>query len=95
MDPLDRIVRTYDRAIAACEAFDSESATRHLRVLREALDLDSPTSRSFDALYEFCEHALRERDFIGPARCLRSLRAAWCHAIEPSPSLMRPGLPIC
>ena len=93
-EPLDRIVRAYDRAIAACETFDRAAARRQLALLRAALDLDSAASRSFDALYSRCEDALSEHDFIGPARCLRSLRAAWCRAIQPSRIVTRADLPV-
>ncbi len=93
-ESLDRIVRTYDRAIAACETFNGADAARQLGVLRAALDLDSAASRNFDRLYAWCEDALAAHDFIGPARCLRSLRDAWCHAIHPSPIVPRADLPV-
>lgn len=92
-DPLVQVVRTYDRAIAACEAFDRGEASRHLRVLRAALDLDCPASRGFDALYAWCEKSLTAFDYIGPARCLRSLRSAWCRAVAPPPIVTRRDLP--
>ena len=93
-ESLDRIVRAYDRAIAACEAFNRPGARRQLALLRAALDLDSAASRGFDVLYSRCEDALAEHDFIGPARCLRSLRDGWCRAIRPSPIVSRADLPV-
>lgn len=93
-ESLDRIVRAYDRAIAACEAFDRSGATRQLALLRASLDLDSAASRSFDAIYARCQESLTAHDFIGPARCLRSLRAAWCRAIRPTPIVARADLPV-
>ena len=94
IDPLAQVVRAYDRAIAACETFDRAEASRHLRVLRAALDLESPASRNFDALYAWCEASLTAFDYIGPARCLRSLRSAWCLAVAPSLIVTRCDLPV-
>ena len=93
-ESLHRIVRAYDRAISACEAFDRLAATRQLGLLRAALDLDSAASRSFDALYSRCEDALSANDFVGPTRCLRSLRDAWRHAVQPSPLMTTANLPV-
>ena len=87
LDPLGRIIRAYDRAIRACERFDHRAARESIGLLRAALDLDGPAARSFDALYAWCEDAVDGQDFVGPARTLRALRAAWCQAnqttIEP------------
>ncbi len=77
-DPLGRLLRAYDRAIGACESFHQLAARHAIAVLRSALELDTPEARSFDALYAWCDQAVLQRDFAGPARCLRSLRAAWC-----------------
>ena len=93
-DPLGRILRAYDRAISACEAFDEVAARRAIRLLRSALELDTPTARSFDALYAWCETTVTARDFIGPARCLRSLRTAWCRAEQPRYPAPRTDLPV-
>lgn len=95
-DPsLGRIVRVYDRAIGACEVFDRRGATDALQLLRAALDLDSPASRSFDRIYRWCEESIVAHDFIGPARCLRSLRSAWCMAVEPAADIPAGNLPVC
>jgi hypothetical protein len=94
IDPLGRIVRAYDRAIMACEAFDHGAARSAIGLLRAALELDSPTARSFDALYSWCEEAIDGRDYMGPARTLRALRDAWCQAAQPTPILPRSELPI-
>ena len=93
-DPLGRIVRAYDRAISACEAFQPTAARNAIAVLRGAMELDTPEARSFDALYAWCDKAVLQRDFVGPARCLRSLRAAWCRAEQPRALLPRADLPI-
>jgi hypothetical protein len=79
-DPLARLVRAYDRAIRACEAFDHRGAREAIGLLRSALDLDSSASRSFDALYRWCEESVDQRDYIGAAQCLRALRDAWHQA---------------
>lgn len=85
VDPLGRILRAYDRAIRACESFDRAQAHVAIRVLRSALHLDGPAARGFDALFAQCEASIDSWDFIGPARTLRTLRAAWCQAARPAP----------
>ncbi len=94
-DPLGRILRAYDRAIFACESFNETTARHSIRLLRSALDLDTPAARSFDALYAWCETTVIARDFVGPARCLRALRAAWCRAEQPHGLSPRADLPVC
>jgi len=94
VDPLSLIVRAYDRAIRACETFEHADARTAIGVLRAALELDSPSSRSFDALYVWCEECLDSRDFMGPARTLRALRDAWCLASQPGPIVPRAELPV-
>lgn len=84
IDPLARLVRAYDRAIRACEAFDHTAAREAIAVLRCALELDSSASRSFDALYAWCEESVDHRDFVGAAQCLRTLRNAWRAATNPT-----------
>ncbi len=82
-DSLSCVVRAYDRAIRACEAFDHDRSRDAIRVLRGALELDCPTSKGFDALYAWCEESVGRRDFVGAAQCLRSLRDAWRAAVQP------------
>ena len=93
-DPLGRIVRAYDRAIRACESFDRAEAHAAIGVLRSALELDRPAARGFDALYAHCEESIAGCDFIGPARTLRALRAAWCQAGRHVPISTRKERPI-
>lgn len=93
-DPLGLIVRAYDRAIRACESFDRAGARSGIGLLRAALDLDSHTSRSFDALYAWCEEQIDAKDFVGPARTLRALRDAWSRANAPAPITPRTDLPV-
>lgn len=93
-DPLLRILRAYDRAITACESFDYRASRSAIGTLRLALELDTPEARSFDSLYAWCETAVDKRDFMGPARCLRSLRDAWCRAAQPMPVTPRANLPL-
>lgn len=96
LEPLARLIGVYDRAISGCEAFDADAARAALRLLRETLALDSSASREFDALYAWCESAVDRQDFLGAARCLRGLRAAWCRAVDPFPTVALPaGLPLC
>ncbi|MBL0939210.1 MAG: hypothetical protein IBJ03_09960 [Gemmatimonadaceae bacterium] len=97
-DPLARLMRAYDRAIRSCESFDLAGARRTIGLLREALDLESSASRSFDALYAWCEDAVEQHDFMGAAQCLRTLRDAWRRAIQPElPGRIEPraDLPVC
>jgi hypothetical protein len=89
-DPLARLVRAYDRAIRACEAFDAPGAHEAIGLLRSALELDSSASRSFDALYAWCEEAVDQHDFVAAAQCLRTLRDAWRRAVHPA---SRPAFP--
>lgn len=97
-DPLTCLVRAYDRAIRACEAFDHDGSREAIGVLRCALELDSPASISFDALYAWCEESVDCRDFVGAAQCLRSLRDAWRRAARPTPTSFarfRAGQQVC
>lgn len=97
-DPLTALVRAYDRAIGACEAFDDKGARDAIRVLRCALELDSYASKRFDALYAWCEESVACRDFVGAAQCLRSLRNAWLRAAQPARSTFprfRSGQRVC
>lgn len=88
--PLARLVRAYDRAILACEAFEHTASREAIAVLRGALDLESSASRSFDALYRWCEDAVDGHDFVGAAQCLRTLRNAWRDASAPTPRRIIP-----
>ncbi|GAB1344481.1 hypothetical protein MASR1M101_36080 [Gemmatimonas sp.] len=97
-DPLALLVRAYDRAIRACETFDHAGAQQTITVLREALDLESPASRSFDSLYAWCEECVNSRDFVSAAQCLRTLRDAWRRAghLSPvGPPTRWSDLPVC
>jgi len=96
-DPLALLVRVYDRAIRACEAFDEAGARQAITLLRDALDLDSPASRSFDSLYAWCEESVDGHDFVSAAQCLRTLRDAWRRASQMSPgeSARWRDLPVC
>lgn len=85
-DPLALLMRAYDRAIRACETFDHAGARHAIAVLREALDLESPASRSFDSLYAWCEECVHGHDFVSAAQCLRTLRDAWRRASEMPPA---------
>jgi hypothetical protein len=90
-DSLTCVVRAYDRAIRACERFDHDRSRDAIRVLRSALELDSPASKGFDALYAWCEESVGRRDFVGAAQCLRSLRDAWRAAAQPMRLLLPPS----
>lgn len=94
LDSLGYIVRAYDRAIDACERADRRGARQALGVLREGLALDSPVSVGFDALYTWCLDAIDEDDFASPARCLRTLRDAWCRAADPAAIFPAGKLPV-
>ena len=94
VDPLERILRAYDRAINACESFDHAASRTAIGTLRKALELDTAAARSFDSLYAWCEATVDRRDFIGPARCLRSLREAWCRTAEPRSISLRSDRPL-
>lgn len=85
-DPLSLLMRAYDRAIRACETFDDVGARQTIHVLREALDLDTAASRSFDALYEWCEECVEAHDYVSAAQCLRTLRDAWRRASQLPPA---------
>ncbi len=96
LDPLARIARAYDRAVRACEDFDSITALEWIGMLRAALVLDSPSAFGFDALYAKCEKAVRAGDFMEPARTLRALRRAWFAAADAqasSPGRTSPATP--
>ena len=97
-DPLSLLMRAYDRAIRACETFDYAGARQSITVLRDALDLDSAASRSFDSLYAWCEECVETRDFVSAAQCLRTLRDAWRRASQ-IPATGAPtrwsDLPVC
>lgn len=97
-DPLALLVRAYDRAIRACETFDHAGARHAITVLREALDLESSASRSFDSLYAWCEESVDNHDFVSAAQCLRTLRDAWRRASQMppvGPPTRWSDLPVC
>lgn len=95
LEPLTQLVRVYDRAIGACEARDARGALAAIRLLREALELSSAASRSFDGLYAWCESAIGYGDFLGAARCLGTLREAWYRVVRPVSTHGRwPGRPV-
>lgn len=95
-DPLTLLVRAYDRAIRACESFDQRGARNAIAVLREALDLESAASRSFDSLYAWCEECVSHRDFMSASQCLRTLRDAWKKATRgTAASTGWADLPVC
>lgn len=96
-DPLALLVRAYDRAIRACETFEQADARQAIAVLREALDLESAASRSFDSLYAWCDDAVRSHDYVGAAQCLRTLRDAWRRAGQTTPRAHTnwADLPVC
>jgi hypothetical protein len=96
-DPVALLLRAYDRAIRACETFDSAGAHQAISVLRDALDLESAASRSFDSLYKWSEECVESRDFVSAAQCLRTLRDAWRRATQ-DPAGSSTGwsdLPVC
>lgn len=98
LSPLMRLLQVYDRAIAGCDRCDARAAGAAVRLLREVLDLSSSESRSFDRLYASCEGAIHGGDFAGAARCLRTLRTAWCRVVSPMSSMplipVAPTLPL-
>ena len=76
-------------------AYALGKAQRVIRLLREALDLSSAASRSFDGLYAWCESAIGYGDFLGAARCLGTLREAWYRVVRPVSAHGRwPGRPV-
>ncbi len=93
-DPLGRILTAYDRAIRACESFDLRAARTAIGLLRRALELDTPEARSFDSLFAWCEESVDRRDFVAPARCLRTLRDAWHRVSGPRPIVSRADRPV-
>lgn len=86
-NPLLHVLRAYDRAIRACDGLDGPAANRALALLRASHDGDSPESLGFDGIFVWCERAIAEGDFVGPARRLTTLRNAWMDAAE----VRRPG----
>ena len=86
VDPLERILRVYDRAIQACERGDQVGALSSVRLLRAALELDTPAAKGFDAIYGWCEEAILAQDLTAPVKTLRTLQSAWFAATAPGPS---------
>ncbi|MEP6834154.1 MAG: hypothetical protein ABJB74_12200 [Gemmatimonas sp.] len=79
-NPLRHVLRAYDRAIHACEGMDVPSANRAIALLRASHESESAESLGFDGIFLWCERALAEGDFAGPARRLTTLRNAWIDA---------------
>ncbi len=79
-NPLLHVLRAYDRAIHACDVLDVQAANRAIALLRASHDGQSPESLGFDGIFAWCERALAEGDFEGPARRLSTLRNAWAAA---------------
>ena len=82
------------RPLDARAAWFAEGKAWLACLARKALELDTAEARSFDSLYAWCEATVDRRDFIGPARCLRSLRHAWCRASEPRSITLRSDRPL-
>ncbi|GEM_PF-2412671 len=95
-NPLLRVLRAYDRAIHACEVSDASAANRALALLRASHEGQSPESLGFDGIFVWCERALADGDFVGPARRLGTLRNAWSDAAQvrgtPRPDDRAPAL---
>lgn len=81
-NPLRHVLRAYDRAIHACEGMDALAANRAIALLRASHESESAESLGFDGIFVWCERALAEHDFVGPARRLTTLRNAWLDAAE-------------
>ena len=81
-NPLRHVLRAYDRAIHACEGMDALAANRAITLLRASHESESAESLGFDGIFVWCERALAEGDFAGPARRLTTLRNAWLDAAE-------------
>ena len=77
VSPLDRLLRVYDAAIAACRAQNARDAYTQLGTLRAAHPCDTPSALGIDALYAWCEQAVRSGDYLGAVRTLEGLRGAW------------------
>ncbi len=81
-NPLRHVLRAYDRAIHACESMDAAAAGRAIALLRASHQSESAESLGFDGIFVWCERALNDGDFAGPARRLTTLRNAWLDAAE-------------
>lgn len=81
-NPLRHVLRAYDRAIRACDGLDEQAANRAISLLRDSHDGVSADSLGFDGIFVWCERAIAEGDFAGPARRLTTLRNAWINAAE-------------
>lgn len=80
--PLHHVLRAYDRAINACEGMDAPAANRAIALLRASHEGESEASMGFNGIFVWCERALEDGDFSGPARRLTSLRNAWSNAAD-------------
>ncbi|MGV3711007.1 MAG: hypothetical protein ACO1Q7_19445 [Gemmatimonas sp.] len=80
--PLHHVLRAYDRAIDACEVMDAPAANRAIALLRASHESESAESMGFNGIFVWCERALEDGDFSGPARRLTSLRNAWQNAAD-------------
>lgn len=81
-NPLLHVLRAYDRAIHACEVRDASAANRAIALLRASHDGQSPESLGFNGIFVWCERALANGDFAGPAKRLGTLRNAWVDAAQ-------------
>lgn len=80
--PIERVIMVYDVALTACSQEDIERALRAVSVLRQALDWEAAPELAprLQAIYEFCEECIREKDYATAASLLRELREGWAQA---------------
>jgi hypothetical protein len=89
LTPLERLLRTYDAAIAACRAGDDREAYHQIATLRAAHPCDTAAALGIDALYAWCEQAVLSGDHLGAVQTLEGLRGAW----QAADRLATPPLP--
>lgn len=77
--PLDRVILVYDAALTGCGAGNMQKALQALSLLRNSLDWEAAPqiAPGLQAIYEYCEERVREKDFETPANILRELRETW------------------
>jgi flagellin-specific chaperone FliS len=77
--PLDLVIITYDAALMGCTTADPQRSLQALSQLRSCLNWEAApeVAPRLQALYEYCEECIRQRDYGVPERILRELRDTW------------------
>jgi flagellin-specific chaperone FliS len=78
-DPFDRLILTYDTAIASCKKMESGRALHAIEVLIQSLNVDPPseTAMGLLRLYLYAEDLIHQGRHLDASVILEELRKSW------------------